>query len=386
MHKLLFGTATYIIEGFDVDKLINGICKICKVYSIFTENESLNVTVSFKDKEKLCSYLCDKGCVISLLSETGLLRVIQKYKLRAGIAVGTILSLVLCIFLSNIVMHTRVIFSDNYDEKLSDDIVSVLRDNGVYSGAYIPSVNFRELESIVYSMFDDISWVSIGHEGSVVTVNVSIASIKDSNRREHYPSNIVAARDGIIVDARVLAGQLEVLLGSAVSEGEILVNGISESRNGNVYYYHSIAEITAEFDEEYVFKQEYIDVSTVIGDTKTVHALGFFDFIIPFGIAPKGDYSIDISYKDAKIFGATLPFKIITYTYSKQYDDIVYYTYESAMEEINRRISILEDELLNEYKILDRLIIEESDDSGVSLTVKYKLRGEIGIQQRIFAK
>ena len=57
--------------------------------------------------------------------------------------------------------------------------------------------------------------------------------------------NIVAARDGLVTRVRALDGKALVAEGSTVTEGELLVTGVYESREGNTYMTHSLGTVEA---------------------------------------------------------------------------------------------------------------------------------------------
>ncbi len=382
LYKYIIGTVTVKIQGFDLDKLCNEIASKCKVLMLCKESDCLIVKLSWLDRNKLMVIINDNSCVYEVLSEKGLFRYIYNYRHRYGLIVGAVLVLILTIFLSNFAIRIDFIFEGDYDEDISDDVTSLLESRGLTVGTYLPNVDFRSLNADIASQFDNISFLSIGNKGPVVLVNIGLSPDKAEFQEKRMPSNIIAERDGVIVMPIVLSGELSVLIGDAVSEGELLVSGIVDSRNGKTYYYHSIGEIIAEFEEEYILRQSFVDVTQTYGKAKTVYSISLFDLNIPFGIVPKGNY-IE-SYKDIirlGSFGA-----IEKHEFRELTEDIIDYTEESARYELNRRIETLEESTLSDYEILSREISETVDESGITYLIKYKLKGDIGKQQPIFAK
>lgn len=382
LYKYIIGTVTVKIQGFDLDKLCNEIASKCKVLMLCKESDCLIVKLSWLDRNKLMVIINDNSCVYEVLSEKGLFRYIYNYRHRYGLIVGAVLVLILTIFLSNFAIRIDFIFEGDYDEEISDDVTSLLESRGLTVGTYLPNVDFRSLNADIASQFNNISFLSIGNKGPVVLVNIGLSPDKAEFQEKRMPSNIVAERDGVIVMPIVLSGELSVLIGDAVSEGELLVSGIVDSRNGKTYYYHSIGEIIAEFEEQYIFRQSFVDVTQTYGKAKTVYSISLFDLNIPFGIVPKGNY-IE-SYKDIirlGSFGA-----IEKHEFRELTEDIIDYTEESARYELNRRIETLEESTLSDYEILSREISETVDESGITYLIKYKLKGDIGKQQPIFAK
>ncbi len=386
MFDKLLGTVTFSIHGFDLGRLLDQIRSSFRIIAAESESDHLTVTVPYLQKANVLNLLSGSNCVYHIESEKGILRVLSKYKRRYGMILGLILGIVLAIAISQFVMKIDIVYSGETNQELTDDIIALLDECGLNAGAYIPNINFDQVESKLYSDLDDLGWISIGYEGSVVTVNVHEATLKTKEKRSYAPSNLIASRSGVIVDARVLAGQLNVTLGSAVNEGELLVDGIVESRNGLVYYYHSIGEIIAEFDDEYILRQDYVDVSQKDGKVYTTYSVQLFDFEVPVSNVSVGNYRTVQEVKRACVLGIQLPIFINKYTHTSIVEDIRYYTYDEANDELTRRICILEKGILKAYEILDKEIVELTDELGVTFIIKYKLRGDIAKQQPIFAK
>ena len=55
--------------------------------------------------------------------------------------------------------------------------------------------------------------------------------------------NIVATRDGLVTQVRALNGKALVAAGSTVTEGQLLVTGIYETRDQRTYTTHSLGTV-----------------------------------------------------------------------------------------------------------------------------------------------
>lgn len=383
--ELILGSIAIKIDCFEPEKLMDRIYSSCKVLSLYVNDDTIYVTIRPQQMNKLFDLLNKSECIYEITNQTGFCYIIRKYIRRYGIILGTVLACTIVILLSNMVMKIEIIGTD--DDKLKSEILGVLKNEGLYAGAFLPSINFMELESKLSSISDDIAWASIGHEGSLVCVNIIESTDKQVFLSKRIPSNIVASRDGIIVNAEVLSGKLCVLIGSAVSKGEILVSGIVERANGRAYYYHSIANITAEFDESFEIHQDYVCKTSTYGEVTYEKGLKFFDYelTLPSLRNYQGEFSKESKTVKLDIFGLELPFGIITNKYSEIITDVKLYTTQTALEEAYRRLEIIEDNLLEGNEIIHRNVTEICDETGVTLIVTYKLQGDIGKQVEIFA-
>lgn len=382
----IFGNVIIKATGFEENKLIEDIRNSCKVISLNKENDSLYIEISFFNVKKLIS-LCQKhDFVIETIREKGIAFTAVKYIKRYGIYLGVLLSIVLMFYFSNIAM--RIEINGINDEAIIHEITEILESQGISSGAYIPSINFIEANMKLTTLCDEIAWSSIAHTGSVINVNVKEITPKEDIESRRIPSNIIAKRDGIIVKAEVLSGVLDVLVGDAVAKGDLLVSGIIERRNGVTYYYHSFGTILAQYDESIEINRSYETTEKHLGDTHYVTSLQMFDadFHLPRVKTKIGNFDIESDTSYIYFFGIKLPVGITT----KKYTEVTYehevLSTEEAFYEAYRLLDNYEKNILTDEEIVSRSVKEVMKENGVALVVDYKLIGEIGAQQEIYAK
>ncbi len=385
IKEYILGTVIIKACGFEETELAEKLRKACKVISLYKHDDAIIVktyAVYAKSVINLCESL---GFVAEITESKGIPFTAKRYIKRYGILFGAIISIAFVLYISNIVMRIEIAGTKN--DEIKQEILEILEEEGIYSGKYIPSINFIKTNISLNSLCDDISWSSISHNGSVVKVIVSETSPKDDVDSKRMPSNIIASRDGVIIKAEVLSGQLDVLVGDAVSKGELLVNGIIERRNGRVYYYHSFGEILAKYTESVVITQDYESVKKVYGDSNYIRSLRFFETDVFFQkekSIENYDMTSDTTY--LYFFGIKLPIGISTH----EIKEVTYVTHklstEEAFMEAYRLLDNYEKNILSDEEIVSRRVEEMMNKGSVALLVDYELIGEIGIQQEIFAK
>ncbi len=382
----ILGTTLIKATGFEEQKLVDDIKNACKVISLNKENDAIYIEVGFFDSKKAIN-LCEMhGFVVEILNEKGIAFTVTKYLKRYGLLLGVAISLALIIYFSNIVMRIDIVGTS--DEAILHEITEILNSQGVSAGSYIPSINFSQANLNLTKLCDDIAWSSISHSGSVIKVEVALVTPKEGTTDRRIPSNIIAVRDGVIVKAEVLSGVLEVLVGDAVAKGDLLVSGIIERRNGVTYYYHSFGDILAEYEEEIVINQKYSVTNKSYGDTHYTKSLRIFDadFDLPSIKTKTGNYDTSLDTVYLYFFGIKLPIGITTKTYTEVIYDNKLLSTEQAFYEAYRLLDNYEKNILKDEEIVSRNVEEIMTEQGVQLKVKYKLIGEIGAQQEIFAK
>lgn len=387
INRAFLGEITVKIDGFNTSVLCEKLHRMCKVKSLYTKNDTVFLTTSGIYERKIAE-LCEKGnCVYEIVGRRGAVYAVKRYIKRFGFYIGAVVMAALVFFLSNTVMRVEIVGTD--DEVLVTELRGLLREEGVKAGAYIPSMNFLEISSTLFERCDGISWASAGSVGSVVYVNVyeNTSKIADENMR--IPCNIVADKDAVIVKAEVKVGRLEVLLGSAVCKGQVLVSGILEHRSGVAKYVHSYAKIIGRYEENVRFEQKYIDNCSFYGNRVYRKSLRFFDYELPLpGELLKKDaqYAEKKQTTPVKLFGLTLPISVVSYEYSELRNDIRTYSNRQAIEELKRKVANYDRDILAGAEIVGKEIIEERSEEGIVWTVRYTIEGEIGRDSEIFVR
>lgn len=387
IESLIFGKVSFKIDGFDVSLLTEKLYKCCKVISLYTKSDSLYLTTSGRFEKRVTS-LCEKSdCICDVIERKGIIYTLRRYFRRYGLAFGAVISAVIIFLLSNTVMKIEV--TGISDESVISEVRSILREEGLRAGAYIPSLNYFKLANKLFASSDNVAWASIGNIGSVVYVNIGSPTLKPASENRHIPCDIVASRDAVVVGAEVMVGQLSVLIGDAVYKGQTLVNGRIERREGFPKYYHSYARITGRYEENINLYQPYVEETTVDGDKFYRRSLNLFELEIPLpGDILKNDaeYSIKSSTTPIKFLGFTLPVSVTQKEYTERIKDVVSYSTAEALQSLYSKLKNYESEILKDVTVIERNVSEVQTDDGVSLDVTYTLEGEIGIPSEIYIK
>lgn len=382
----VFGCVKLKIDGFDTNLIMDSISKCCRVIELYMENETVYAVVPIVKEREVISICERRGYSVEVIARKGVYPYIIRYHKRVGIVIGIGLCILGILFLSNIALRVRVVGANS--EEAEKKIRELAAQEGIKAGAYIPSMNFLKLEARLFELSDDIAWVSIGHSGSVITINVSMPTIGVESEERRIPCNIVASRDGVIVKADVLVGEFTSLIGSAVKKGDLLVSGIVENSNGMAYYRHSIANIIAEYNQTITIEQGLYDVDISDGAVHYMKYLQFFELDIPISRNPDtGESYVSAErIEPVKFFGITLPISVKTVEYTEQISKIKTYTVQEAENVLYERLKGYEEYLLSSQEIVSKNVNMEQIDGIVRLTADYTLRGDICQDSEIFIK
>lgn len=330
----------------------------------------------------------NNGVLISVSAKRGGIFTLRKYRFRTGIAIGLALSLLLVFYLSNIVMAVEVYGNETLTDK---QVISILKDNGIKIGAFLPNIDLRETERRIVSSVDDIAWIGIRSSGCIVQAEISEIDDPPEMISTRTPCNVVSSRDAQIVAInRVDMGMLIPMLYDGVKKGDILISGTVEDGKGGVYLSHAMGEIIGRYSEKVTFSQNYTDEKIKYTDKITRKSLSFFGLKIPLYVGRNdfGQYEYDENTTYFRILNIELPIGTVVSEYHLYETEEEFYTPEKAQKILEEKIKLYERNFFDgeDISIADREVYFSETSEGMTAIVKYTLESDIGMTQEILAK
>ena len=244
---------------------------------------------------------------------SGLYFLLRKYRRRYGIVLGVLSFFAIITLMSDHIWDIRISGNSEVSE---NQILEVLRENGVYWGASANGIDGNRLEILARLEIPQLAWISIEKNGSVINVKIS-ERIKTEKAEIplSQPCNIVAAHDGQIINTEVYSGQLLFPIGSGVAEGQLIVSGVVEDGGGNNMLLHANAKIIAEYTDTVEFSMPFTTTEKVLsGNESDMDYIKFFGMKIPLGFGLEEYPSSKFTEETKKVtfLGIEMPWKIIT--------------------------------------------------------------------------
>ncbi len=233
----------------------------------------------FKLSQSESEKICDDG-LFKVTSHGGILPFISSHVDRIGLLIGAIIC-ILCLYASSLFIWDIQADGEGINDEL---LLSVLSDNGLSYGAYIPSLDIKTLENNVLITCEQLSFISINLDGSTARIEYGIREAIRKDDDDNTPSNIVADEDGQIINRITQSGSAVCSQGDVVKKGELLISGLYESNRfgiravkarGKVY-----AEVSRRIEIFYpfeVYEKVYTDKSstglsvTFFGSEKVIY-------------------------------------------------------------------------------------------------------------------
>ncbi len=369
LYKILhyfFGETVFEIEKRDFSR-----------FSALLTNSKLNIwaptpndsyiefRASLFASEDIADLLKESSVPYRITEKRGLPFVFSRYKRRYGMILGLVCGLLLMFY--NQLFVWKITVSGN-DGVTASEIESALADIGISVGSFIPDIDVKAKANELLMDFRELSSAAISIRGTHLHISVlERTKVPDIVDKSGF-YNVVAERDGIIIDVSAADGTPEVKQGDAVYKGELLINSFIEGTNGSFRPTHARGIVYAAVNEYIVTKIPLERVSkryTGRSDTRV-------SYIILGREMPFSSLECDYEYFDAvssetgiKLFSfIELPIKRISVTYSE-------YELETLPIDVGTAERIAEETLSDK--------LSEYDCEVLSLTTEFVSDNENGI-------
>ncbi len=298
------------------------------------------------------------------------------------------------IFVSvGIIISQKFIWKINVhgNEVLSDSlIIKSIAENGIFLGAYSDNINTDTAEYAVKLKLKEISWINIEANGSRVDVFINEGeNVPKPEISKKTPCNIIASKDGVIVETEIYSGTLMYNIGGGVSKGSIIVSGIVNDGADNLLMTHANAKIIAEFTETVKLRQDFKTIEKKLNNSKELEKeLMLMGFVIPITKKIENtENKICEEYTEKlNLAGLSLPAIIKTNTYTEYEEVEITRTIDDVNRILQQKLEIYCQNFFSEYEILDIKRNLEYDEKGITLTADIKLKGNIAVQQEIMRR
>ena len=256
------GTAWVEITGVDPQRCINRFLKYGVAFSRLEQPEDciLRCEILKRDLPVARQAVRQTMCELTVLQQRGFGQEFQGLLRRPVLLVSALLLALAVVILPNFIWTMEV---EGNEEIPAEKILQELEDLGVHFGTWIPSLSNQEIKNQMLLRIPELQWLAVNCSGGKATVMVSERSPSEDTVSRREVTNLVACRDGVIVEMSVLSGMPVCSVGQAVQAGEILVSGyadwghsIQATRSMGEIYAETMHKIDAVMPQQVRYKQE----------------------------------------------------------------------------------------------------------------------------------
>jgi len=214
---------TYRIEGFNLDRLINGLKKEgITLYNLKKPNiNRVYVTIKVKDCKKLFAITKDMCYNIKKIKVSGggypLLRLLK----TPGLILGAVIFIFTAVFSNDLILNTSF---EGSGAIYSQQVQEYLEDMGVKNFTRFSSVNLKSLGEGILASTDRLSFATCDKVGNTLRVNLVLSDKPVQSLTGDYES-LVSPCDGEVLEIKAYRGTALFGVGDMVKTGDVVVGG-----------------------------------------------------------------------------------------------------------------------------------------------------------------
>ena len=304
--RYLRGYVSFRAENGFPERFLN----LCRRYGIAlwdlkSRGGVLTACTDCTSYKKLRTVAKKSGMKMRLSGKFGLPFFIGRHSFRLGVPIGMLTGLAILLVLSSRIWCIQVSGNTSIPAEV---IVAAFEQLGVKQGASAAKIESSATEIEASKLMPELSWININIDGCKAYIEVREAVAKPETEDKEGRSNIVASRDGTIVELRPFSGTQEQKIGVAVLKGDLLISGIKENKDLSSSFCKASGYVVAQTNrnlETQIAKKFEAYRKTAV---KKSAVLKFFGFSIPLGRQCEGGYKVE---KHLRINRTDLPLGIV---------------------------------------------------------------------------
>lgn len=264
--RAICGYVCVQVKGYGATRFIN-ICakRGIKLWNVEKNEEGYRVNISVSDFRKIRNIVRKTKVKVVIVSKHGLPFFFAKVKYHKFFAIGALVCFFWLFIMSNYVWAIEIEGNISITDNM---ILDYLAENNIEIGIKRNNIDAESLEKMFRRDFEDITWISIGQDGTTLTIDIKERDVNVYEEDKYVASSLYAPHDGIVTSIIVRSGSACVKKGDIVSEGQLLVDGILPivKTDGTVLGYNLV---NADADIVIVYPEVYTDKISIYADEKT---------------------------------------------------------------------------------------------------------------------
>ena len=313
--RYLKGFVVFRATGKSPERFMN-ICaqRGINLWNARPEGGGIGGRMSATDYKNILPVARKAGVRTRVIQKRGFPFFAARYKGRIGIPVGAAAGIILLIVLSNFIWTINISGAIHVSERRLKDL---LAESGVRLGAYKHAIDTDRAKRDILLKTEELGWLSVNISGSHAEVEVREKIDKPEIEDTSVPCNIKASEDGVITKITAENGTARAKVGSGVAKGDLLVSGVSATKQDEVRYVRARGEVYADVfsKSELKIPKSYSYFS--LSENKSMRRrLSFLGFSLPCSLSFRSfDRSV---YTESDSFlslnGVSLPLGLLTET------------------------------------------------------------------------
>lgn len=381
--RRLFGYVVFVANGGFSERFLNLAAKDgIKLWDTKKIKDSVCAKVNINSYKRLRHCARKSGMIMKIEKRVGFPFFAKKYRHRIGLVVGMVLFVLFTVYFSSIVWVVEV---KGNEQITSQQVLSVFSSLGLRAGASKKDIVPDDLQYDACKQIDGIEWVAVNINGAIATIELredtDIPEIVDRDA----PCNVVAEFDAEIIYISALLGEKCVKAGDGVTKGQLLISGVTEDKNGSLFYRHAMGSVIARTQREIVVEIPLRQQEIVYtGEEKTRYAFDVLGFKINLYFDSFDENWIKTNEENRlTIENKTLPLAVWTEYFRPYVVQEYTITPNEALERAKEEMTVLIEQMEGEVEIEEVTYVMGYDKNVFTYIAKCTCIEEIGVQKEI---
>lgn len=382
--RYLRGYVRFSAQGPHVERFLNLLARErIALWEVGRKGDALVACVAAGSYPGMRALAKKAGVRLRLTEKRGVPFKRKTLRRRRGLAVGFALAVLFLFGMSRFIWSVQIAQGLQGD---SEHILTVLEEIGVRPGVLRSSIDVRDAERRALLALHEFSWVALNIDGSTVHFEAYETMPVPEVIDPADPCNVVATRDGQVLEMRVYSGQPVVGKGDAVLAGQVLVSGVVQGKLGQNMFRHARADVLAEVPLELTVRIPLHQTQyRPTGKTRTRNILRVFSWDLPLFLPleiPR-PYRAQREEYPLVAFGSQLPVSRRHEVYTLMEEVPVTLTEPQAREMAVRELAALEEAEIGDGEIVERTMAARVQGDEYILEARYVCHLQIGVGRAI---
>lgn len=382
--RMARGSVEFTVSGKYPERFINITSRHqVRLWRVRRKDDGFTACMYRSDYRHIRPLARGAGVRLRIVKKSGLPTYLFRYRERVGILIGA------CVFILTVFVMSLFVWSVDIVglETLSQaEMQEVLREHGLYVGAFKPSLDVQKLSRDVMIERHEIGWMAVNVTGSYASVEVKEEALPPEVEDVYTPCNVKAKSDGVILRIEAAEGETVMTEGSGVIEGQLIVSGVKTDEQGTNRLVHADAKVLARTVREASFSTpERIKSLSPNGESVQRQLLTVLGLRIPYRFnAVDSPYSVsNIKTEVPAPLGISLPVGVSTETVSALKMGEITLDDNSAEELLGQEAQLYEAFSLQECTIESREYRLDYHDGVYTLYATYTCVEDIAVSEPI---
>ncbi|MBB6630504.1 sporulation protein YqfD [Clostridium algidicarnis] len=306
---------------------------------------------------------------IRITSRSGIYFFIIKIKKYLGLAIGSVLFLVLIYYMSTFIWSIEI----ETEKYLSPyEVRKYLMDLGVKPGIKKKDASVAKIEEEMKKR-EDIMWIRARVEGSKMKIKIAERKSPPIIEEDNSTNNIISKMDGEVIRVYTVSGTALVKPGDLVKKGDILINA-EQGKEGATYITKAEGDVMAktfyEFNKSIKLKGTVKEPTGNMKEEIYISIFGKRLYLKKYNNEYKDFKDIE---QGGKIIKKVIYYELKEINFEKDENQVINQSTEELKNQLIKELPI-------DCKILDNIINKDNTEDALNLNIIFIVEQNISLK------